>query len=544
MEGLSLNPAETSADKPLSEHSPERLCQNELSLPQIRSLVDFCEEKGCKNEYGAYDAFITDVPEQDKDKTIDLSFLEETEIDGLKHFSDRNPNGFEHIRYYAGEEKTDDEIAPSVYGRLYISPSVENTPVLMQKIIEQHQKNGKDLVCKIPRKGARNDRIVIYLTDSSDDKADDFNNEIDIIKEIQKESPELFEGCNKNKLWCGIDGVNDVYFGGELSNQAYSYGEDRARIIGEIFALKKSGLVNTTDDKELDNVFRLACLNRRVDPYNFGFYIDKADDTVGSAAGDVLDGYHDEEFKQEDDYLESKALVEEWLKSHEEKSWLGGNIPEFNGQESRTSKRLSTSDENIESKETEQLDNYDSAVAEILAEYKDKTPFEQKVMRDIIIGERLTKDTISQIEKVHYDNRELSSEQIKGQFEHDFNNTMNCGGFALEVFGCLFTHTNNLEESVGLVLKTFPFVRLQDNDELSPNEYRVLYRHQEGGFSHHFIKEEDGELIEKNGNGPVQPFKEWPDSLKDAPEVTLIVDRHHDIKMYDEDGLQRFVFSI
>lgn len=53
--------------------------------------------------------------------------------------------------------------------------------------------------------------------------------------------------------------------------------------------------------------------------------------------------------------------------------------------------RLNISNLNTESKEVEQVDKYDSAVAETLAEYENKTPFEQKVMKDIIIGERITK---------------------------------------------------------------------------------------------------------------------------------------------------------
>ena len=321
MEKLTLNSVEITSNEILSEKTPERLCQTELSLTQIRSFVNFCEEKECKNEYGAYEVFITDVPEQDKEKAIDATFLEKTNIEGLSHFSDRS---FEHIRYFAKEEKSDDEISSSIYGRLYISPSVENTPVLMQKIVEQHYKNNRDLACKFSRTGARNDRIVIYLTE-------DFGDEIDMMKEIRKDSPELFTSCNKNKLWCNIEGLDDIYFGAEPPNKAFSYGEDRAIIIGEIFSLKKENLVDIDNDKELDGLFKLECLKREVNPFNFGFYIN--DDTIRSAANDVLYGYSDEEFRQEEEYLESKALVDDWLEKNarlSDGSWLGDDVPKFN----------------------------------------------------------------------------------------------------------------------------------------------------------------------------------------------------------------------
>ncbi|MBO4813309.1 hypothetical protein J5491_04150 [Candidatus Saccharibacteria bacterium] len=196
-------------------------------------------------------------------------------------------------------------------------------------------------------------------------------------------------------------------------------------------------------------------------------------------------------------------------------------------------------------KEFEQIDKYDIAVADVMADYADKTAFEQDVMRDIIINERITKDFIENEEKrLSNHNKILSSEKIKEYFEHDFNNGMNCGGFALGIFGCIFTHTKSLEEATKLLLEKFPFVRLQDDEEIGPDEYRVLYRHQEGGFSHHFVKEEGGKLIEKDGSGPVKDFEEWPDNLKDAPEVTLIVNRNHNIEQYDEDGHKTWTFGI
>ena len=204
--------------------------------------------------------------------------------------------------------------------------------------------------------------------------------------------------------------------------------------------------------------------------------------------------------------------------------------------------RLNISNFNAESKEVEPVDNYDSAVAETLAEYDNKTLFERKVMRDIIIGESFTKERILEDEKTL--NKKFSIKEIKEIFEHYFNFDMNCGGFALEVFSCVFTYTENLDDAVKKILETFDFVRLDDNKPLTSDEYRVFYRHQEGGISHHFVKEENGKLIEKDGSDPVKDFKEWPDSLKDAPEAAFIVNKNHDIQMFDEDGCPRVIFRI
>lgn len=310
------------------ENSPEQLCHRELSLSEIRDFVGFCEKNDCEDKYDAYRVFITDVPEQDKEKNVDTSFLDKIRTDNLNHFS--SDRSFKQIRYFSNAKKTDDEISPLIYGRLYISPDIKNVPTITQKLIERYAENKKDLVCKISRVGERNDRIVIYLMD-------DLRDGLTMIKEIQNESPELFTNCGKNKLWCGIDGIKDVYFGGEPRYRGHSYGNDRARVIGEILALRKEKKLNIENDDELDRIFKLECLKYRVDPFNFGFYINDNDGNVGSAANYVLDGYTNEWLKQGEfylDYLKHEEVVNKWLadnaKNSPQKSWLGDNIPEFN----------------------------------------------------------------------------------------------------------------------------------------------------------------------------------------------------------------------
>ncbi|MBR3164338.1 hypothetical protein IKF15_03515 [Candidatus Saccharibacteria bacterium] len=288
---------------------------------QIIELLDFLKEHECKDEYQAYEKFISDVPEEDKTKSIDTSFLSDIKDGRLKHFSDRS---FEHIRLFNGEEKADDEIASSISGRLYICPSVENMQNLTKRIVDSHLLQGTDLICKIAKNMGRNDRIVIYLTGN-------FDEEVDLIREIQNDSPELFAECRKNKLWCDIDGLENVYYGEEPQNKASSYGEDRARIIGEIFALQKENIIDSNNEEDLKNAYRLECLKRHINPFNWGFYIN--DDKVSSAADDVLYGLSDVEFQQETEYKDSCKIVDDWIVNNDKNSnsWLGDNIPEYKG---------------------------------------------------------------------------------------------------------------------------------------------------------------------------------------------------------------------
>ncbi len=301
--------------------SPEQSCKTEITPKQIVELLDFLNKRECKNEYQAYEKFISDVPEEDKTKSIETSFLNGIKDDRLRHFSDRT---FEHIRLFNGEEKTDDEIGPPISGRLYFCPSVENMQNLVKGIIESHLSQGVDLVCKIAKNMNRNDRIVIYLTGN-------FDEEVSLIKEIQNDSPELFAGCRKNKLWCDIDGFENVYYGEDPQNKAFSYGEDRARIIGEIFALQKENLIDPDDEEELKKIYQLECLKRYVNPFNWGFYIN--DDKVSSAADDVLYGLRDVEFQQETEYKDSHEIVDDWIANNgkNNNSWLGDNIPRYRG---------------------------------------------------------------------------------------------------------------------------------------------------------------------------------------------------------------------
>ena len=196
----------------------------------------------------------------------------------------------------------------------------------------------------------------------------------------------------------------------------------------------------------------------------------------------------------------------------------------------------------LREKEDSISEYYDQAVEEIKEEYKDKTPFEKKVMLDIVLDGENEK---RMKEEDYWDFRfpGPSKERIKKEFEYDFDFGMNCGGFALEVFACLFLKSNNIEDAAENVMEQFPFVRIMDEEGLRENEYRVVYRCN-GNGGHHFVKIENGKMIEKDGSGPVRYFEKWPDVLKEAPEISFAVSREHEILPKDENGERIYSYLI
>lgn len=185
---------------------------------------------------------------------------------------------------------------------------------------------------------------------------------------------------------------------------------------------------------------------------------------------------------------------------------------------------------------------YNQAVKEIKEEYENKTPFEKKVMLDIVLDDDGEKRMIKD-EFWRHRFPGPSKERMKKEFEYDFDFGMNCGGFALEIFACLFLQSKNIEQATQNVLKQFPFTRILGDDGLRENEYLVVYRCNENG-GHHFVKVEGDKIIEKDGSGPVRDFIEWPDVLKDAPEVVLAVNREHEILPQDEHGERVYSYFI
>ena len=196
----------------------------------------------------------------------------------------------------------------------------------------------------------------------------------------------------------------------------------------------------------------------------------------------------------------------------------------------------------LSEKENPISEYYNQAAEEIKTEYDNRTPFERKIMLDVVLNGDAEKRMMEE-DYWKYRFPGPSKERIKSEFEYDFDFGMNCGGFALEVFACLFLKSKNIEDATKNVVEQFPFVRVLDENGLREGEYPVIYRCN-GNGGHHFVKVEGGKIIEKNGSGPVRDFAEWPDVLKDAPEVTLAVNRRHEILPRDENGERIYTYMI
>lgn len=116
-----------------------------------------------------------------------------------------------------------------------------------------------------------------------------------------------------------------------------------------------------------------------------------------------------------------------------------------------------------------------------------------------------------------------------------FNKRMNCGGYALEIDGCLFPNGDTLGGYVSSLLKRYKFIRLLGDKPLQDDEYLVFYRFLEyernkgRNNGHHFIKvNDDGLVVEKFGSEPIRIFKGWNEKYKDSPEVAFAVKKEHD----------------
>lgn len=182
---------------------------------------------------------------------------------------------------------------------------------------------------------------------------------------------------------------------------------------------------------------------------------------------------------------------------------------------------------------------FERVAEEIRDEYEEKSSFEQRVMFELIMptvderyspGARHVKDL--------WDFKiEVSDDLVRDEINRAFNMETNCGGYALEVACPIFSDTFSLEEAKDNILKVFPFVREYDWRKLAPDEYLVLYRHEEGGCGHHFVKYSDGEFTDKCGCEPIKKFEGWPESYADwSKEDIFVVSRNHDMIVRDENG--------
>ena len=132
--------------------------------------------------------------------------------------------------------------------------------------------------------------------------------------------------------------------------------------------------------------------------------------------------------------------------------------------------------------------------------------------------------------------REKSSkleEAINSKVERNFNDRMNCGGYAFKIDTCIFPFGyKDFSKNVSTILNKFSFVRLLGAEPLKEDEYIVLYRANKNGKGHHFIRiDDDGTVREKNESKAPRIFEDWG-SLEDAKEAVFAVKKEHEMFGY------------
>jgi len=131
---------------------------------------------------------------------------------------------------------------------------------------------------------------------------------------------------------------------------------------------------------------------------------------------------------------------------------------------------------------------------------------------------------------------------IEGLVEY-FKNLQNCGGYALQLPINIYSPTldNNFsfEERVLRILQLYPFVRLLGNTTLREEEYIVLYRAENVGFGHHFVKIVNNKATQKNNHGLPFDFSEWDDIWESKSEAVFAV-RKQEYRTAEEEFVQNF----
>lgn len=192
-------------------------------------------------------------------------------------------------------------------------------------------------------------------------------------------------------------------------------------------------------------------------------------------------------------------------------------------------------------------ERFGRVVETIRTEYDGKPVFDEKMMSDLIIPMVEKEYTLDSwyLRDLWNFKMGVSDVQIKERILRAFNMETNCGGYALEIACAIFSNTNSLEESKENILRLFPFVREYDWGELAPHEYLVLYRHENGGSGHHFVKYADGEFTEKCGCEPIRNYEGWSESYSDwSEEIIFAVSRDHDMLVRDENGKRIWSFMV
>ena len=119
---------------------------------------------------------------------------------------------------------------------------------------------------------------------------------------------------------------------------------------------------------------------------------------------------------------------------------------------------------------------------------------------------------------------EKLEEHIERLTEYFFNNRINCGGYALQLPIKIYNAFNySFEERVLRILELYPFVRLLGDTQLKEEEYIVLYRAEDTGFGHHFVKIYNNKASQKNSDGVPMNFTEWGEDWENEQEAVFAV---------------------
>ena len=104
------------------------------------------------------------------------------------------------------------------------------------------------------------------------------------------------------------------------------------------------------------------------------------------------------------------------------------------------------------------------------------------------------------------------------------NQLQNCGGYALQLPIKIYNAFNySFEERVLRILELYPFVRLLGDTQLKEEEYIVLYRAEDTGFGHHFVKIYNNKASQKNSDGVPMNFTEWGKDWENEQEAVFAV---------------------
>ncbi len=138
------------------------------------------------------------------------------------------------------------------------------------------------------------------------------------------------------------------------------------------------------------------------------------------------------------------------------------------------------------------------------------------------------------IKRNNYNLENSDDKRIEEEVIRNFNNKINCGGYALKVDINIYpSREKDFSKSVSKILQMFPFVQLLGNRKLKCNEYLVLYRVNQKGTGHHFIRiDADGIAREKDGSASPKIFNGWK-KLENCKQAIFAVKKEHKMFGYD-----------